>query len=58
MNGSDVAGLRTTAAWDGSAWVVNGSKTFITNGSSADLIVLAARTGRRIEGHLAAGRRG
>jgi alkylation response protein AidB-like acyl-CoA dehydrogenase len=42
--GSDVAALATRAVRDGDDWVINGSKTFITNGSSADLIVVAART--------------
>ncbi|HQR79659.1 MAG TPA: acyl-CoA dehydrogenase family protein [Actinomycetota bacterium] len=42
--GSDLAALRTTAVLDGDAWVLNGSKTFITNGWSADLVVVAART--------------
>ncbi len=42
--GSDLANLRTTAVLDGDAYVVNGSKTFITNGYSADLVVVAART--------------
>ena len=42
--GSDLAALRTTAVRDGDDWVVNGSKTFITNGYSADLVVVAART--------------
>lgn len=44
--GSDLAALRTTAVRDGAEWVINGSKTFITNGYSADLVVVAARTGR------------
>ncbi|SEO96780.1 acyl-CoA dehydrogenase family protein [Amycolatopsis saalfeldensis] len=43
--GSDLAALRTTAARTDSGWLLNGSKTFITNGSSADLVVVAARTG-------------
>ena len=43
--GSDLAGLRTRARRNGAGWVVNGSKTFITNGASADLVVIAARTG-------------
>ncbi|MEU6261147.1 acyl-CoA dehydrogenase family protein [Streptomyces sp. NPDC047043] len=43
--GSDLAALRTTAVRDGDHWVINGSKTFITNGHQADLVVLAARTG-------------
>jgi alkylation response protein AidB-like acyl-CoA dehydrogenase len=42
--GSDLAALKTTAVQDGDDWVLNGSKTFITNGYSADLIVVAART--------------
>ena len=43
--GSDLAGLRTTATPTGDRWAINGSKTFITNGSRADLVVVAARTG-------------
>ena len=35
--GSDVAGIRTTAKRDGDEWVINGSKTFITNGLRAEL---------------------
>ncbi|HET6625097.1 MAG TPA: acyl-CoA dehydrogenase family protein [Nocardioidaceae bacterium] len=42
--GSDLAALRTTAVRDGDRWLLNGSKTFITNGYSADLVVVAART--------------
>jgi alkylation response protein AidB-like acyl-CoA dehydrogenase len=42
--GSDVLGIRTTATRDGSGWVLNGAKTFITNGSSADLIIVAAKS--------------
>ncbi len=42
--GSDLAALRTTAVPDGSDWIVNGSKTFITNGYTADLVIVAART--------------
>ncbi|KQQ42613.1 MULTISPECIES: acyl-CoA dehydrogenase family protein [Nocardioides] len=42
--GSDLAALKTTAVRDGDQWVLNGSKTFITNGYSADLVVVAART--------------
>src|SRR6195952_2017876 len=43
--GSDLASLRTTARRDGDSYVVNGSKTFITNGFNCDLVVLAVRTG-------------
>jgi alkylation response protein AidB-like acyl-CoA dehydrogenase len=42
--GSDLAALRTTAVRDGDGWLLNGSKTFITNGYSADLVIVAART--------------
>lgn len=42
--GSDVAGLRTTAVRDGDSYVVNGSKTYITNGVRADFVVLAVKT--------------
>ncbi len=42
--GSDVAGLRTRARRDGADWVLDGEKTFITNGSWADALVVAART--------------
>jgi len=43
--GSDLAMLKTSAVRDGDHWVVNGSKTFITNGYQADLVIVAARTG-------------
>ncbi len=43
--GSDVAALTTTARRDGDVSVINGAKTFITNGAFADFIVLAVRTG-------------
>jgi long-chain-acyl-CoA dehydrogenase len=42
--GSDLAALRTTAVRDADSWVLTGSKTFITNGYSADLVIVAART--------------
>ena len=42
--GSDLAALKTTAVRDGDDWVINGSKTFITNGYSADVVVTAVRT--------------
>jgi alkylation response protein AidB-like acyl-CoA dehydrogenase len=43
-SGSDLAGIRTTAVADGDSYVLNGSKTFITNGLSADLVLVAAKT--------------
>lgn len=43
--GSDVARLRTTATLDGSEYVVNGEKTFITSGMRADYFTVAVRTG-------------
>ncbi len=42
--GSDLAALKTSAVKDGDDWVINGSKTFITNGYSADLVITAVRT--------------
>ena len=42
--GSDLAALATSARLDGDAYVVNGAKTFVTNGLNADLVVLAVRT--------------
>jgi alkylation response protein AidB-like acyl-CoA dehydrogenase len=43
--GSDLAGMRTNAKRDGDTYVVNGSKTFITNGINADLVIVACKTG-------------
>ena len=42
--GSDLAGIATTAKRDGDHYVINGAKTFISNGMSCDLVVVAART--------------
>jgi alkylation response protein AidB-like acyl-CoA dehydrogenase len=44
VTGSDLAGIATTAVRDGDEYVINGSKTFITNGINADLVIVAART--------------
>jgi acyl-CoA dehydrogenase len=43
--GSDVAGIRTSAERDGSGYIVNGAKTYITSGVRADFVVTAVRTG-------------
>ena len=43
--GSDVAGIKTVARRDGDTYVINGSKTYITNGHRADAIVLVTKTG-------------
>ena len=42
--GSDLAGIRTRAVRDGNDYVLNGAKTFITNGINADLVIVACRT--------------
>jgi citronellyl-CoA dehydrogenase len=42
--GSDVAAIKTTARKEGDAYVINGSKTFITNGTQADFLTLLARS--------------
>jgi alkylation response protein AidB-like acyl-CoA dehydrogenase len=44
--GSDLAALRTRGARRNGGWVLTGSKTFITNGLAADLVIVAARTDR------------
>ena len=57
--GSDLQGVRTTAKKSGNGYVLNGSKTFITNGQHANLIIVVAKTdpeGGR-QGHLADGGR-
>ncbi|RAJ19910.1 alkylation response protein AidB-like acyl-CoA dehydrogenase [Gelidibacter algens] len=44
FGGSDVAGMRTTAIKKGDTYVINGSKTFITNGIYSDYLIVAAKT--------------
>jgi alkylation response protein AidB-like acyl-CoA dehydrogenase len=53
--GSDASGIRTTARRDGDAWVVDGSKRFITNAGQAGTYVVAARTGTSAEGRAEVG---
>ncbi len=43
--GSDLQGIRTTARRDGDHWIVNGAKTFISNGQHADIVIVVTRTG-------------
>lgn len=43
--GSDLQSVRTTARKQGNSYVINGQKTFITNGQTADLVIVVARTG-------------
>ncbi|HET8547951.1 MAG TPA: acyl-CoA dehydrogenase family protein [Bryobacteraceae bacterium] len=50
--GSNPAGMLTTARRDGGDWVLNGEKTWITNGSIADIAVVWARTDAGIQGFL------
>ena len=45
-SGSDAVNMRTTAAFDGSGWVLNGSKVFTTNGAIGDIVVVTAVTDR------------
>jgi alkylation response protein AidB-like acyl-CoA dehydrogenase len=42
--GSDLQGIKTRAVRDGDDWILNGAKTFITNGINSDLIIVVART--------------
>lgn len=48
--GSDLQSIRTRARPDGDDYVINGSKTFITNGTHCDLLVIVARTGEEAGG--------
>jgi glutaryl-CoA dehydrogenase len=53
--GSDPAGMRTVARRDGDDWILNGTKTWITNGSVADMCVVWARTDEGIAGFVVPG---
>jgi len=50
-SGSDAGSARTTAVRKGNKWVLNGTKTFITNGSYADVMVVVAVTDRTVKTH-------
>jgi alkylation response protein AidB-like acyl-CoA dehydrogenase len=50
--GSDLAGIKTSAKRDGDAYLLNGAKTFITNGLNADLVIVAVRTSEDKHGGL------
>lgn len=50
FGGSDVAGMKSTAVRDGDHYVLNGSKTFITNGIYSDYLVVAAKTNPELKG--------
>jgi glutaryl-CoA dehydrogenase len=50
--GSNPAGMRTTAVRDGADWVINGEKTWITNGTVADIAIVWARTEEGVLGFL------
>ncbi len=49
--GSDVAGIQTWAKRDGDDWIVNGSKTYITNGTRADFVTLLVKTNPEAGAH-------
>jgi acyl-CoA dehydrogenase len=48
--GSDVAAIRTSARRDGDGYLLNGTKTFITNGAEGDLVLVAAKTNPDVKG--------
>lgn len=49
--GSDLAGIRSQAVEEGDHWVLNGAKTYISNGINADVVIAAAKTGSPDERH-------
>jgi long-chain-acyl-CoA dehydrogenase len=55
--GSDLQGVKATARRDGDDWILNGTKTFITNGIQSDLVIVVGRTGEGT-GERASGRSG
>lgn len=48
--GSDLQGMRTNAVKDGDDYIINGSKTFITNGYMSDLVIVCAKTDPNAKG--------
>ncbi|MDT0556693.1 acyl-CoA dehydrogenase family protein [Patiriisocius hiemis] len=48
FGGSDVGGMRTTAVKKGESYIINGSKTFITNGVYSDYLIVAAKTNQEL----------
>ena len=48
--GSDLQGIRTTAKKDGENYIINGSKTFITNGQHCDFVITATKTNTEVSG--------
>jgi alkylation response protein AidB-like acyl-CoA dehydrogenase len=49
--GSDAGGMNATAVRDGDDWIINGTKNFITHGSSGDIAVVIVRTGEKGDSH-------
>lgn len=49
--GSDAGGMNATAVQDGDDWIINGTKNFITHGSSRDIAVVVVRTGEKGDSH-------
>ena len=49
--GSDAGGMNATALQDGDDWMINGTKNFITHGSSGDIAVIVVRTGEKGDSH-------
>ena len=49
--GSDAANMNSTAVQDGDDWIINGTKNFITHGSSGDIAVIVVRTGEKGDNH-------
>lgn len=48
--GSDLQGMRTTAIKNGDDYIINGSKTYITNGAMSDVVIVCAKTDPNVKG--------